>query len=73
MVFARKVSPPPLVVIAHDITRFPVQPEVHSSSDEASSRMGDEGCPNESPSVEDATGYSREEEKVNAMSCEDIL
>lgn len=33
------------------------------SSDTAdSSRMGDEGCPNESASVDDATGYSREEE-----------
>jgi hypothetical protein len=32
--------------------------------DDEGSRMGDEGCPNESPSVEDATGYSQEEEEV---------
>jgi hypothetical protein len=35
--------------------------------------MGDEGCPNESSSVDDATGYSREEEEANAMSSEDVL
>jgi hypothetical protein len=34
--------------------------------------MGDEGYPNESPSVGDVTGYSREEEEVNAMSCEEV-
>jgi hypothetical protein len=74
MVFARKVpsSSPPLVVISGDMPRSPAQPKVHRS-DEESSRMGDEGCPNESPSVEDATGYSREEEEVNAMSCEEVL
>jgi len=26
--------------------------------------MGDEGCPNESPSVDDATAYSKEERKL---------
>jgi hypothetical protein len=26
--------------------------------------MGDEGCHNEKPSVEDATGYSKEEEEA---------
>lgn len=36
-----------------------IRPSIDSA---ASSRMGDEGCPNESASVDDATGYSREEE-----------
>lgn len=37
------------------------------SSDSAGSlQMGDEGCPNESASVDDATGYSREEEEVES-------
>jgi DNA-directed RNA polymerase subunit M/transcription elongation factor TFIIS len=35
--------------------------------DGSSSRMADEGCPNESPSVEDATGYSIEQEEVESM------
>jgi hypothetical protein len=72
MVFARKVLSPalPAPVLA-DVGRFPVQPKVQSATDEASSRMGDEGCPNESQSVEDATGYSKEEE-VSAMSCEEV-
>jgi hypothetical protein len=32
--------------------------------------MADEGCPNESTSVEDATGYSIEKEEVEAMAGE---
>ena len=40
---------------------------IRPSSDTAdSSRMGEEGCPNESASVDDATGYSREEEEVES-------
>jgi hypothetical protein len=63
MISAKKVSPssPPLIVISGEVTRFPIQPKVQSSTDEASSQMGDEGCPNESQTVEDATGYSIEE------------
>ena len=72
MVFARKVPSPSLPTpVLGDVGRFPVQPKVQSATDEASSRMGDEGCPNESQSVEDATGYSKEEE-VSAMSCEEV-
>ena len=65
MVSARKVpsraTPAPVL---GEVARFPVQPKVQSATDEASSRMGDEGCPNESPSVEDVTGYSRERRKL---------
>jgi hypothetical protein len=39
----------------------------HQGDDGSSSRMGDEGCPNESPSVEDATGHSIEKEEIEAM------
>lgn len=71
---ARKVpSLSPLVVISGDSTRFPLQPEVLGQNDGGSSRMGDEGCPNEGPSVDDATGYSREEEELNAGNCEEGL
>ena len=35
--------------------------------DSSSSRMADEGCPNESPSVQDATGHSIEEQGVESM------
>jgi hypothetical protein len=33
--------------------------------------MGDEGCPNESPRVDDATGYSKEEEEADSIACEE--
>ena len=53
--------------------RFPDQPKIDGPNDDASSRMGDEGCPNESSS-DDATEYSREEEeRANSMSCEEGL
>ncbi len=61
MISAVLASSPPLIAISSEVTRFPVHPNVQSSTDEASSQMGDEGCPNESQSVEDATGYSIEE------------
>jgi hypothetical protein len=35
--------------------------------DSSSSRMADEGCPNESPSVQDATGYSIEEKRTESL------
>jgi len=46
------------------LARFPDQPKVLSPNDDGSLRMGDEGCPNESPSVGDATAYSKEERKL---------
>ena len=58
------LPPPPLVLVSGDVPRFSDQPKVHRPNDESSSRMNDEGCPNESPSVEDATGYSKEEEEA---------
>jgi hypothetical protein len=57
------LPPPPLVLVFRDVRRFSDKPKVHCPNDESSSRMNDEGCPNESPSVEDATGYSKEEEE----------
>jgi hypothetical protein len=35
--------------------------------------MGDEGCPNENPSVDDATLYSKEEEDATSVSSEEFL
>jgi len=58
---SHSAPPSSLFLVSRDVAQFPDQPKVHSSQDGGSSRMGDEGCPNESPSVEDATGYSREE------------
>ena len=54
------VPPPPLVLVSGDAPRFPDQPKVHRPNDGSSSRMNDEGCPNESPSVDDAAGHSQE-------------
>ena len=69
---ARKVSGSSLPAsVSGEVARFTVQPKVQSVTDEASSRMGDEGCPNETQSVNDATESSREEEEVSAMSCEE--
>ena len=56
-----------------DVARFPGQPEILGRNDEGSLRMGDEGCPNESPGVDDATGYSKEQEADNSISCEEVL
>jgi hypothetical protein len=54
------------------VARFPDQPKVLSPNDEGSSRMGDEGCPNESQSVDDTTRYSKEEE-ADSIGCEEVL
>jgi len=53
------------------LARFPDQPKVLSPNDDGSLRMGDEGCPNESPRVDDATGYSKEEEEADSIACEE--
>lgn len=67
-------SPPPLFLFSGDVSRCSDQPKVHRPDDEGSSRMGDEGCPNQSPSVDDATGYSKEEEEeATSVSCEEFL
>jgi hypothetical protein len=59
-------------VLASDhVARFHDQPKVLVPNDEGSLRMGDEGCPNESRSVDDATGYSREEEEGDSMGREE--
>jgi hypothetical protein len=77
MVSEEKVtcSPPPLFYFSGSVSRFADQLKVHLPDDEGSSRMGDEGCPNENPSVDDATGYSKEEEdeEATSLSCEEFL
>jgi hypothetical protein len=51
-----------------EVARRLDQPLVNYQIDDgSSSQMGDEGCPNESPSVQDATGYSIEEEEGESM------
>ena len=66
---------PPLFVVSGDIVRFPNGREVHGSNDDkGSSQMGDEGCPNENQSVNDATGYSKEEEEqASSIRCDEVL
>ena len=54
----------PLVLMSGDVPGFSDQPKVRRPNDDSSSRMNDDGCPNENPSVEDATGYSNEEEEA---------
>ncbi len=58
---SHKVPSPaqPLAFMAGDLARFPDQPKIPGPNDDASSRMGDEGCPNESQSIDDATGLRR--------------
>ena len=61
-------------LVPGDVAGFPNGPKVRrSNDDEGSLRMGDEGCPNESPSVDDATGYSKEEEEANSINCDEVL
>jgi hypothetical protein len=69
MVAKKKVTcspPPPGFLFSDDV------PRLFGPGDEAS-RMGDEGCPNETPSVDDATGYSKEEEEATSVNCEEFL
>jgi hypothetical protein len=40
--FSSQLLPAPVL---DEVARFSVQPKVQSATDEASSRMGDEGCP----------------------------
>jgi hypothetical protein len=47
--------------------RFDPRSINRQGDDSSSSRMSDEGCPNESPSVEDATGCSIEKEESESM------
>jgi hypothetical protein len=57
------LPPPALALVSGDVPRFSDRPKVHRPNDDSSSRMNDDDCPNEKPSVEDATGYSNEEEE----------
>jgi hypothetical protein len=56
------LPPPPRVLGSGDAPRRSGQPGVYGLTDENLSRMNDEGCPNDSQSVDDATGYSKQEE-----------
>ena len=76
MTFRKKVPFAPLspFLVSADLLRFPDHPKVLVSNDEGPSRMTDEGCPNDSPSVDDATGYSKEEEEeTNSIKCEEVV
>jgi len=76
MVCDKRVPVPPssLFLVCRDVPPSPDQPKVHRPNNEGSSRMVDEGCPNESPSVHDATGYSKkEEEEDTSVSCGEFL
>jgi hypothetical protein len=67
MVSERSVtcSPTPRpFLFSNNVPRFSEQPKVPGRDGEASLRMYDEGCPKESQSVDDATGYSKEEEET---------
>jgi hypothetical protein len=67
MVSEKRVTcspPPPLFLFSGDVLRFSDQPKVYGRKEKASSRMYDNGCPNENPTVDDATGYSKEEEEA---------
>ena len=60
----KRIPFPPLpFAVLGEVVRFPDQPTAgRLDADGSSSRWGDESCANESPSVDDATGYSKEEE-----------
>ncbi len=57
------LPPPPVALVSGDVPRLFDRPKVHRPNDDRSSRMNDDGCPNDNPSIEDATGYSNEEEE----------
>jgi hypothetical protein len=53
--------PPPLFHFSGDVPRFSDQLKVYGREEEASSRMCDDGCPNENSTVDGALGYSKDE------------
>jgi hypothetical protein len=78
MVSDKRVPFPPssLFLVSRDVPRSPDQPRVHRITNEGPPRMGDEGVPSESPSIDDATGYSKEkeeEEEDTSVSWEEFL
>jgi hypothetical protein len=71
MVLGKIIPFPPLVSsLPNDSPRLLEQPAVCHVEEEGSSRMGDDGCPNESPEGDDATGYSEEEEEALSQEAE---
>jgi hypothetical protein len=72
MLLRQKTSISMSVPSGGDVARFSDEPNFPSANDEGSLRMSDEGCPNESPSVDDATGYSKEEEEANSIGYEEV-
>jgi hypothetical protein len=71
----KRVTLPPtaLFFFSDGVPQCSDQSKVRRPNSEDFSRMGNEGCPNESPSVDDATGYSEEEEEATAVSGEEFL
>jgi hypothetical protein len=60
MVIGKGRASPRLFVVSGEPQRLPDQPKVRTN-DEGALRMGDEGCPNESPGVDGPTEYSKEQ------------
>ena len=56
--------PPPLFHFSGDVPRFCDQLNVYGREEEASSRMYDDGCPNENSTVDEATGCSKDEDET---------
>jgi hypothetical protein len=61
-----KIVPFPALVspLPNDAPLCSEPTKVRHVEGESSSRMGDDGCPNESSSGDDATGYSEEEQEA---------
>lgn len=57
-------QPPSLFLLPGDVPRFSDQPKVYGREEEASSRMYDDGCPNENSTVDEATGCSKDEDET---------
>jgi hypothetical protein len=61
------------VLAAGDLARFPDKPKILGQNEEESLRMNNEGCPTDTPIVDDATGYSKEEDEANPINCDEVL
>jgi hypothetical protein len=73
MVLGKIVPFPPRVPsLPDDPPRSFEQLKVCHVEEEGSSRMRDDGCPNESPGGDDATGYSEEKEVALSEEAESI-
>jgi len=76
MVSEKRVTcspPPPLFLVSGDGRDFLTSPKSTARTTKAPHEWATKAVPKENLSVDDATGYSKEEEEATSVSCEEFL